>query len=464
MRPPETAAWRTPLAVETVAPRSAAAPVTARIPWGFAEIFVISQTALPALLYLPGTQVARLPIRFSAFGISLIAFAWYQLYPSPIPRSRMQPWLVAVLSLLVLMLFHPQTATLTAGLAQIGVYLAVVAPLFWAPHFVKSPEHLARLFWILMLCSGVNAAIGVLQVYDPVRWLPQEFSRVVTQSTLGLGPVTYVGPNGQVIVRPPGLFDTPGAVAGPAMFAALLGLVFAISPIAFWKRALSIATAGAGFAAIYLSQVRISLVVTVLMLLVYAMALFRQGRIGRSSQVGLLAAGIVILSFSLAITLGGTSINERFNSLFADDPLAVYQRARGAQLNYTFTELLFEYPLGAGLGRWGMTAGYFGSADARIPPLWAEIQFTGWMIDGGVLMIALYLGALVTTARSQFTLARIAQHPRLATCAAVVLAAGVGPAAMIISFTPFVAQIGIQYWFLAGALHGVACRYGVQDA
>ena len=35
---------------------------------------------------------------------------------------------------------------------------------------------------------------------------------------------------------------------------------------------------------------------------------------------------------------------------------------------------------------------------------------------------------------------------------------------MIISFTPFVAQIGIQYWFLAGALHGVACRYGVRDA
>ena len=31
-----------------------------------------------------------------------------------------------------------------------------------------------------------------------------------------------------------------------------------------------------------------------------------------------------------------------------------------------------------------------------------------------------------------------------------------GTAALIFSFTPFVAQIGIQYWFLAGALHGVA--------
>jgi hypothetical protein len=362
------------------------------------------------------------------------------------------------------MLFHPETVTLTAGLAQIGIYLAVVAPLFWAPNFVKSPEHLARLFWILMLCSGANAVVGVLQVYDPARWLPPEFSRVVTQSALGLGPVTYIGPNGQVIVRPPGLFDTPGAVAGPAMFAAFLGPVFAISPIATWKRALSTAIAGAGFAAIYLSQVRISLVVAVLMLLVYAVVLFRQGRTRRSSQIGLLAAAIVVFSFSLALTLGGASIGERFHSLFADDPLAVYQQARGAQLNYTFAELLFQYPLGAGLGRWGMTASYFGSGDGRIRPLWAEIQFTGWMIDGGVLMLALYGGALLITASSQWKIAMVSQDSRLATCGAVVLASDLGTAAMIFSFTPFVAQMGIQYWFLAGALHGVAVRQGLHGA
>ena len=52
-----------------------AAVRTARIPWGFAEVFVISQTALPALLYLPGSQPFRLPIRISAFAISLAAFA-----------------------------------------------------------------------------------------------------------------------------------------------------------------------------------------------------------------------------------------------------------------------------------------------------------------------------------------------------------------------------------------------------
>ena len=46
-----------------------AAVTPTRTPWGFPELFVISQTALPALLYLPGSQAFRLPLRFSAFAI-----------------------------------------------------------------------------------------------------------------------------------------------------------------------------------------------------------------------------------------------------------------------------------------------------------------------------------------------------------------------------------------------------------
>jgi hypothetical protein len=438
--------------------------VPARVPYGFAEFFVISQTALPALLYLPGTQAVRLPIRFSAFAISLAAFAWYRVESKThTPRSMAQPWVAAIMSLLAIMLFHPETSTLSAGIAHIGVYFAVLAPLFWAPEFVKSPEQLARLMWILLLCSGANAMVGVLQVYDPARWLPAEFSRVVTGGVTGLGAVTYMGPNGERIVRPPGLFDTPGAVAGPAMFAALLGLVFAVSAVPTWKRLLSLAVAGAGLAAIYLSQVRVSLVATVVMLAVYSAVAFRQGRSGRASQFSILAAAVVFGSLSAAVALGGTAVSERVSSLFVADPLSVYQDARGTQLTFTFFELLFQYPIGAGLGRWGMTAVYFGSANPNSTSIWAEIQFTGWMIDGGIIMVAIYLGALAAVTLSQWRIATRTPYPRLAVCAAVVLAAGLGPAIMIVSFTPFVAQVGIQYWFLAGALHGVAARYGAHN-
>lgn len=440
-----------------------AATQDGRAKWGFPEWFVISQTALPALLYLPGTQGIRLPLRFSAFGISLAAFAWWQVNSQQTPPAhRAYPWVAAVMGLLAIMLSSPYTSSVVGGLAHMMVYFAVMSPLFWAPVFVRTPEHLARLLAILLVCSGINSMVGVLQVYDPARWMPAELSRVVTEGATGLGAVTYVGPKGQLIVRPPGLFDTPGAVAGPGMFAALLGVIFGLSPIALWKRAGSFALAGAGIAGIYLSQVRISLVVTLLMFGIYAATLVLQKRVAKATAFSILAGGVVVGSFILAVTLGGESVLSRFMTLFADDPLAVYYRARGTQLDITFSQLLYEYPLGAGLGRWGMAAGYFGTAG--LAGIWAEIQITGWMIDGGVLMIALYAGALIVTAASQYRLAMNRQYPRVAVCAGVVFAANLGIAAMVFSFTPFVTQIGIQYWFLAGALHGVACNYRLQDS
>jgi hypothetical protein len=44
------------------------------------------------------------------------------------------------------------------------------------------------------------------------------------------------------------------------------------------------------------------------------------------------------------------------------------------------------------------------------------------------------------------------------------MSANLGVAALIFTFTPFNTQVGIQYWFLAGALHGVASRYGTEGA
>lgn len=426
----------------------------AGIPWGFPELFIISQTALPALLYLPGTQGMRLALRVSAFAISLAAFAWWQLHQEE--RGLRHPasgWVSGVVLLLAVMLAHPTTASVLGGLAHMMVYCAVLAPLYWAPALVRSPEHLARLLGLLLICSGVNSVVGVLQVYDADRWMPAELSHVITESSVGLGPVVYAGPDGRIIVRPPGLFDTPGAVAGPGMFAALLGLVFGLSAIPLWQRAASFGFAAAGVAAIYLSHVRVSMGVLVIMIAAYAFVLLRQRRLGKAAVFGGMAAGIVVLSFVVAVTLGGDSIFTRFVTMFAEDPFSAYYRSRGLNLDYTLRELFYDFPLGAGLGRWGMAGGYFGSR--TVATIWAEIQVTGWMIDGGLLMVGAYGGALVITAVSQLRLASYSQNRRLAACAAVIFAANLGTAVMVISYTPFVAQVGIQYWFLAGALHGV---------
>src|SRR5213596_906032 len=46
-------------------------------PSGFAEWFALSQTLLPALLFFPGSQAFRLPVRVGAYAISLGAFVMW---------------------------------------------------------------------------------------------------------------------------------------------------------------------------------------------------------------------------------------------------------------------------------------------------------------------------------------------------------------------------------------------------
>jgi hypothetical protein len=425
--------------------------------WGFPEFFVISQTAIPALLYFPGTQPFRLYIRIASFVISFATLLWWAVAVAKTSRSHpAQPWIFAAMAYVVVMFFHPLTSSTFAGLAQFVLYLSVIAPIFWAGTFVRTPERLARLMALLLICNGINAVVGVLQVYDPARWMPPEMSRVMTESIYGLGTVTYRGPDGRMIVRPPGLFDTPGAVAGPGMYAALLGLVFASSSIALWKRLAAIGASFAGIAAIYLSQVRVSLIVAVLMLGAYFSLLVVQERKARATLFGGAAIAMVVATYSFALMLGGESIAERTLTLFAQDPVTLYSGSRGGQLTYTFGELLQKYPMGAGLGRWGMIAVYFGSAaKPGVEPLWVEIQVAGWAIDGGFALLLLYVGALVVTLMTDARVARTHADARVRACASVVLAANLGTAALIFTFTPFVTQIGLQFWFLAGALHGI---------
>ena len=115
-------------------------------------------------------------------------------------NSRVHPaqtWLLVVDGLhSPAMVFHPFTSSALAGIAQLVLYVSVMAPVFWAPAVVRGPDHLARLMTLLLVCNGINAFVGVMQVYDPGRWMPQEMSRLVTESEFGLGAVTYQGPNG----------------------------------------------------------------------------------------------------------------------------------------------------------------------------------------------------------------------------------------------------------------------------
>lgn len=439
---------------------SAAAP-----PWGFPELFVISQTALPALLFLPGSQSLRVPIRVGAFAISLVGLM-YWWHAKRTQERGLQPvrlLLCTALAYLGLMLLHPTTSGLRAGLAQIILYLAVCAPVFWAPALVRDQRHLARLLVLLFICNGLNSLVGVLQVYNPAVWMPQELSRVVIASRYGLDAVSYIGPEGKRIIRPPGLFDSPGAVCGPAMITVLLGLAFTAVWKGLPKKLFACAMAVIGIAAIYLTHVRSSLIVVTMM--VFALSgilMFMQKEKLRAAVLLGLYGLMILAAFFLAVALGGQSIRDRFVSLVEQDPIEIFYKSRGEQLENGFRTLLSDYPFGAGLGRWGIINAHFGDPyDTKASPIWAEVQTNAWLIDGGLVLLALYGGALVLNTRNTIRLVRAAGAPERRLLAVAVLAANVGTLVLVLSFTPFTGQIGLQYWLLSGALHGaMALRPG----
>src|SRR5262245_39826129 len=430
-------------------------------PTGFAEWFALGLTLLPALLFLPGSQAYRLPLRVGAYAISLYAFViwWFGRGGRREGAHPGERFLVLVLVVLVLGLAHPLTSNLQSGLAQIALYFAIFCPLFWARAYITTRRQLIRVILILLVCNGINSMVGVLQVYDPGRWMPRELSSLYQGNSDFLAAASYAGPNGRMIIRPPGLFDTPGAVCGAGTVAALFGLILALEPLAIWKRGIALVMAVAGVSGIYLSHVRVSLVVAVGMMAVYVAMLTTQKQMKRVTAFTTLAVGLVVGGLLIATVLGGQSIMERFSTLVAEDPRELYYRSRGQSVEYAFSNLLVEYPLGAGLARWGMMAFYFGGPrQFDAPTVFAEVQPNAWLLDGGVFLLLFYSLALGVTAYYDVQLVRTLANRDDRLWAAAVIAANFGTLALLFSFVPFGTAVGMQFWFLEGGLHGAMAR------
>lgn len=433
-----------------------------RLPWNFSEWFVLSQTILPALLYLPGSQAFRILIRFASYGISLVALAYFCLVMRQKKRHLIRshpslPLLVVALVYLGLMLLHPSTNSLLAGLAQIGLYLSVLAPIIWAPAFVESTARLKRLLWLLLICNGINCFVGVMQVQDPNLWMPREFSSVVAQSEYGFGTAIFEGADGRVIIRPPGLGDAPGEVSGPAVFALFLGLVFVTMGKNWRQKAAAATFAVLGAAAIFLTLVRSSFLIAVGMVFAYTVLLIVQKRAKQAGGLLAVAAAAITIAFLHSAAVGGESLTARFQTIFADDPMTFYYENRGNQVFAGLTSLLPEFPFGAGLGRWGMMGVYFGNpANAASSPIWVEVQVPGWIVDGGIILLILYPAALLVTVWQQTRLSFRHPNPGVCSLASIILASNLGLLALCSSYPVFLAPIGLQFWFLSGALHGTA--------
>jgi hypothetical protein len=354
------------------------------------------------------------------------------------------------------MILHPLTSPMLVGVAQFCLYFAILSPVFWASAYVSSRQKLVRVLVVLLLCNGINSAVGVMQVYDADRWMPRQLSAVYLEAggDALLAASTFIGPGGRQMIRPPGLFDSAGAVAGAGMVATILGLVFCLEPIGWWRRAVSLGFGMAGVLALYLSQVRAAFVMTLLMMAAYLAMLALQNQKKRVVAFGTLGFGVVVVGLSAATILGGEGISARFMTLLEGDPRDLYYQSRGIQVEAAMTDLVNEYPIGAGLGRWGMLSYYFGDRGVRSRGLFAEVQPNVWLLDGGVPLLVLYSLVLIVTLIADLILIQSLADPDDRLVAAIVVAANVGTLGLAFTFIPFGTAIGMQFWFLEGILRG----------
>jgi hypothetical protein len=172
---------------------------------------------------------------------------------------------------------------------------------------------------------------------------------------------------------------------------------------------------------------------------------------------------MILGTFGWAIAVGGTGTLDRITSLFSGSADQVYYQNRGHFLEDTINILLPKYPWGAGLGRWGMMNSYFGkNGNPLTDPIWVEIQWTGWLIDGGIPLVLTYTIALIMA--SYMTIKIAFERYRmddLSFWSAVVAAYNVGVLMITFNYPVFVSQMGMEFWLLNAAIFVAANRQTV---
>jgi hypothetical protein len=350
---------------------------------------------------------------------------------------------------------------MVGGMAQCAFQLSIAAPIFWADRAVRDEKQLRRLLWVIFLSNGLGAMVGLLQTYYPEYFMPSEFSSLaLSRNEAAISSLTYVGAGGREIIRPPGLSDIPGGAAVNGMMASLLGIALGLE----WnqsrvRRLFCLAMAVIGMVTLYLTQVRSLFLMMLVALFALCVLLIRQGRGAQTTWLLSISVGLVAASFFWAISIGGDQVFSRFLNLAEEGVVYSYQIHRGQFVEYTVSELLSKYPFGAGLGHWGMMAVYFGRYDGPSAELiHVEIQMTGWLLDGGVLMWMFYGGAVFAALWFAYRKAATRLRPNLAYLAAIAFSFNLLIAGSAMAGPTFNTQLGMQFWLVTAALFGAAAK------
>lgn len=437
---------------------------SSRVIEGFVLLELVCQLALLSRTFAP----YRVIFRTAPFAGSL--FLWAALPNRNTVHQHPSSSAAAIcIAILLLSIVHPETNGLLPGVAQIAFYGAIFAPIFWVPRLSIGERELRRFIIIIWLFHTVSSAVGILQVYKPDLF-QMSISTIVAGRKGYISTLFFRNAFGVMVLRPSGLTDSPGGVAMSGLYTDLFGIALLLTAPSYWWIAVCISTGVLGTAALYLSHVRSLFVCFGVCAVVFAATVgvrsltpgpmdWAVKRLLRARLTVLVPAmlSMAVLGGSLAFGLGGQDVRSRVASLTAKPASEVFYDSRGKFLQFTIETLLPQYPVGAGLGRWGMMRVYFGDeSNLDSPPLYSEIQWSAWLLDGGVPLIIAYVFAIGAAMRFAWRNAFRSGNVRLAVWSALIFAYSVGALADTFAGHFFMSQLGLDFWMVHAALFATA--------
>jgi hypothetical protein len=420
-------------------------------------VFLLVQFVCQGALVSESIGSLRIVFRATAFLSSLALLVVLPPGGRPYPVRGLA---IAAVVITALGLLHPGLNSATAGVASLGLTLAVWAPVIWAARLNLTANSFRRVILLLWAFHSASAAVGVLQVYYPSRFAPDPAFIRQQLGDYADGLIITLD-DGRQVYRPMGLSDSPGGAATSGMFAVLAGLGVALLYGNVVLRLVTLPAGAVGMFCIYICQVRSVLVITVVGLVGILALIAARGRADRIGGLAAVAAVAVVGGYIWANTIGQEVVTGRLATLTQDSAVNVYYSHRGVFLEDALTDTLPTYPLGAGLGRWGMMYAYFGDkTNPESPMLWAEIQPAAWVLDGGLPLLVVGYAALLWACWVSGRIAFTARSQQVSDLAAVVTAINFGMLVSTFGYPMFASQGGILFWVLNAALFAVAQREG----
>ena len=417
--------------------------------WNWIHNFLLIQFIFQLILLVPGIGAARTLLRIGSFGLSIYLLATIKDEGIKYPARWLAQIIIAILFLSFC--FNFQLNSILAGLGQIGMYIAIIGPLFWVSKLPLSATGFRNLVFLFWIFQTVSATIGLLQIYFPTQFQFQMSS--VVENLAHIEGLKIVLANGQSIFRPTGLTDQPGGAATAGFYAVLLGLAFFLEGKNKYLMGTGLLSTFIGFFCVYMSQVRnifVSTCVCILCLLI-VLALSRSFK-RVLALVGILQP-LILGTFGWAVAVGGSQTLDRINSLFVGSADEVYRQNRGRFLQDTIELLLPKYPWGAGLGRWGMMNGYFGkTGNPFTEQIWAEIQWTAWLLDGGIPLVLAYSCALLVACYVTLKIAFEKRADSLSFWSAVIFSYNISNIMVTFNYPVFISQGGMEFWLFNTAI------------